>query len=238
MAMTTNTNTINTKTKKTNKTELPTRPDLVTGHIYHLYNRGVAKQEIFFEDGDYLHFLLALVYYLEETPSLKLSLSTKFEKPTIKSSFPKKPLVEVLVFCLMPNHFHLLVKQLIDAGISTFIRRALNSYTRYYNVKHERVGTLFQGVFKASLIEDDNQLLQVSRYIHLNPFVSGLVDSPIRYQWSSYRSYLKKELLPLCHPELISDLTGSTQDYKEFVEDYAEYARTLHQIKNEVIEEI
>lgn len=84
--------------------------------------------------------------------------------------------LEIISYCLMPNHFHLLVKQVIDHGIVKCLNNFSNSYTRYFNIRHDRVGPLFQGRFKAVRIETDEQLLQVSRYIHLNPVASSLIE--------------------------------------------------------------
>ncbi len=83
--------------------------------------------------------------------------------------------VEVVAYCLMPNHFHLLVKQVSEGGISKYLRQAINSYAKYFNTKYKRVGSLFQDMFRAVHIETDEQFIHVSRYIHLNPLVSYLV---------------------------------------------------------------
>jgi putative transposase len=136
----------------------------------------------------------------------------------------------------MPNHFHLLVRQCRDRGISTFAQRALNSYTRYFNIKYDRVGPLFQGKLKKVLVDDDGQLLHLSRYIHLNPYVDQLINKPGKYVWSSYKFYLTNQKNRLCEPKLILEMIGSNLDYKKFVEDYADYAKSLALIKHSQLE--
>ena len=100
--------------------------------------------------------------------------------------------VSVLSFCLMPNHFHLVVKQRKENGIKNYLANISNSYTKFFNTKHDRVGPLLQGTFKAVWIETDEQLLHVVRYIHLNPVEAGIVQAPENYLWSSYPAYLGK----------------------------------------------
>ena len=203
---------------------------------YHIYNRGVAKQKIFSNQRDYKHLLTTFSFYLEQSPKTKLSIADEKEIKTINITAPKKPLAEIIAYCLMPNHFHLLVKQLKNEGISIFMRRSLDSYTKYYNIKYNRVGPLFQGRFKTVAIENDEQLLHLSRYIHLNPFSSKLTDNASNYEWSSYQYYLENDTVRLCHPKFILDLINSSKDYAEFVNDYAEYIQSLEELNNLLID--
>src|SRR5205823_11981573 len=102
--------------------------------------------------------------------------------------------VEILCFCIMPNHWHLLVRQKVDRGISKFLSDAINSLTRYYNILHERSGPFFLPRFKSVAIRSEEQLIHVSRYIHLNPYSSGIINNfedLINYPWSSFRGYMQ-----------------------------------------------
>lgn len=213
------------------------RPKFANEHYYHIYNRGVAKQKIFHNTQDYQHFLDTLSFYLEKNPESKFSALPFKKRRKFLSANVKKPLVEILAYCLMPNHFHLIVKQLLDGGITTFMRRSLNSYTRAYNTRYNRVGTIFQGRFSAVLVENDEQLLHLSRYIHLNPFVAKITNEPKNYLWSSYNiNYLRSNNSRLCKTDLIISLVGSSELYKAFVENYAGYAQDLAYIKNQLID--
>src|SRR3989344_8672090 len=143
------------------RVEMLMNSPLVTDSFYHIYNRGVEKRIIFQNSKDYQRFLETINFYrLHPTPR-KLSTHIKFNFPPIPKHMLQNPLIEVICFCLMPNHFHLLLRQLTDNGITEFMRRISDSFTRYFNTKYERVGPLLQGPFKAKVIESDEYLLQL-----------------------------------------------------------------------------
>lgn len=208
---------------------------LVTGEIYHVFNRGVEKREIFTNYWEYQRFFETFRFYQVANPPTKFSLT--LPKCRTQCVNDKDCLVEFLCYCLMPNHFHLIIKQLADNGISIFMRRFTDSYTRYFNTRNNRVGPLFQGSFKAVRIVDDEQLLHLSRYIHLNPYVANLTNDINSYQWSSYHEYIKDITSKLCNTELIMSHFKNIEQYKKFTIDYADYARTLGEIKNLQIDE-
>lgn len=215
---------------------------LVADQFYHVYNRGVARQPVFLNKREYERFLLSLRYYRYNKPPLKLSrflsLPEKDRNNLLEELNNKKGWsVEIISFVLMPNHFHLLLKQKEGNGISTFMRRAINSYTRYFNTKHARVGSLFQGVFKAIRVETDEQLIHLSRYIDLNPLVSYVVKDKdfMDYPWSSLSEYLKGET-GLIESKYVLSHFRSVNEYKKFVLDQKDYAKELEKIKHLVIE--
>ncbi|MBI4185710.1 transposase [Candidatus Berkelbacteria bacterium] len=208
------------------------RPTFVTDGFYHVYNRGVAKQPLFVNDSDRDHLLKTLSFYLESEPPKRLSIVSDELLLETLSQLVTSPLVEILAYCLMPNHFHLLVKQRSDGGVSTFLRRAQNSYTRYYNTKYYRVGTMFQGRFHAVEVTTDAQLLHVSRYIHLNPVVARLSKKASDYNWSSYPQYVQGQGNRLCNPSMILAMAHSPENYDQFVTDYMDYAISLHDYKD------
>jgi len=218
---------------------------LAVNEIYHIVNRGIASQPIFRNARDYKRFIETFLYYQNKKVPLKFSTFTKLsgkEKNDVLQKLKKERnfLVEIIAFCLMPNHIHFLIRQSEDNGISEFMRNTMNSYCRYFNLKSERFGPLFQGRFKAIRIETPEQLLHVSRYIHLNPF-SGLVvktlDQLISYPYSSLIEYLDAGNIPnpICNKEIIlENFEGSS--YKDFVFDQADYQRELQRIKHLVLE--
>lgn len=207
---------------------------LVNESYYHVYNRGVEKRIIFTDDRDYQRFLQTLYYYQFCGPKPAFSLQDRFKENDFSGN-PK--IVEIACFCLMPNHIHFLIRQLQDNGISEFIGKVLNSYTKYFNTKHKRVGPLFQGTFKAVLVEDDIQFIHVSRYIHLNPYASELVQEVDSYPYSSYPYFIGIGLSKVCVAEPVLSQFKSREDYKEFVEGHADYARGLEYIKHVLLEE-
>lgn len=201
------------------------------GEFYHIFNRGVAKMPIFYNSFHYKHFLKTMLYYQIEGPKPRLSLYN----PTITSLASSKKIVEIICYCLMPNHFHFLLKQNIDGGITEFISKLSNSYTKYLNIKEERVGPLFQGEFKSVHVETDEQLLHLSRYIHLNPLVGYKTNDLELYLWSSYIEYVNSKN-NICIKDIILGQFKSPSDYKQYVLDQEDYARKLEQIKHLILD--
>lgn len=204
------------------------------GYFYHVYNRGSEKRLIFGSRRDYQRFIKILNYYQYLGPKPKFSHFSQFQSFKPDSS---RRIVDIISYCLMPNHFHLLLKQLVDGGITEFVSKVSNSYTKYYNTKYNRVGPLFQGEFKSVLVEKDEQLTHLSRYIHLNPKVSLLVKDLESYEWSSYKEYLGQNN-GFCVKENILGFFKNSQAYKQFVLDQIDYGERLEQIKHQVLEEI
>lgn len=165
-----------------------------SGYCYHIYNRGVEKRNIFNNSLDYKTFLSILESYMEPK-TLFIAGSHKNQIASWRSKLEENE-IEILCFCLMPNHFHLLLKQNSKDGVTRFMRRISNAYVSYFNKKHDRVGTLFQGKFKAVLIDKDAYLLHLSRYIHLNPLEVRPLTELHNYPHSSYACYLNKQKIP------------------------------------------
>jgi len=219
---------------------------LATGEVYHLINRGNDRRPIFLGKRDHQRFLNTIVYYQYFLPSIKLSYflvlsKEKRDQFIEKLSQNNKYLVEIICYCLMPNHFHFLVKQTEEGGISKFMSQIQNSYTRYFNVKNKRVGSLFQGQFKAKRIETDEQLIHLSRYIHLNPYTSFVVKTLqdlTNYPWSSFPEYIGKNKISFLKKNLVFDLFNNAFDYQEFVFNQADYQRELEIIKHLTWEDV
>lgn len=207
---------------------------LVNDQIYHVFNRGVAKLPIFTDRRDYNRFLETIYYYQFQGPKPQFSQLNRFKDLNFEKN---KKIIEILCYCLMPNHFHILLKQLIENGVSEFMSKISNSFTKFFNTKHKRVGPLLQGPFKAVRIENDNQLIHVSRYIHLNPISSFLVKDLKTYPWSSYRSYIGLETDKICSKEFILSMLKSEEKYEQFVLDNIDYSQSITGIKHALIDE-
>ena len=211
------------------------------GYYYHVYNRGVNKRKIFLDNQDHQRAIDTLQYYLYSGHRLRFSYYRRLNDQLKQeySSYLMAQTVGIVSYVLMPNHFHFLINQLEDGGISNCLRLFENSYTRYFNTKHKRIGPLLQGPFKAVTIESDSQLLHVTRYIHLNPFSSKLVDTTEkleRYPWSSYPSYLKTgRSQSFINNEIILD-QFKNQSYRTFVNERSLYQQELEEIKHLTIE--
>ncbi len=168
------------------------------------------------------------------TLSKFLRLDETKKQDVLKALRQSKKLVDIFCYCLMPNHFHLLLRQKEDQGIAKFLSNLQNSYTRYFNISHERDGSLFLDQFKAVRTETDEQLVHISRYIHLNPFtgyVTKSLEELENYNWSSFPDYFKKEDTFIEKDFILSFFKSSTQ-YKKFVYNQADYQRRLKEIEH------
>lgn len=211
-----------------------------TGQYYHVFNRGVARLPIFDDDHDYAAARLGMRYYRHTSQPMRLSYFKRQpiegQQQLLKHLAEEPELVRLVAFTLMPNHFHLLLQQLVDGGIQTFIARWLGSYSRYFNERHERVGALFQAGFKAVPIYSTELLVHISRYLHLNLIVSGILtfEELMSSSRSSFPEYIGKP--ELVDPTIVLSQFSSPIAYRSFVEDHADYGRSLEQIKHLVVE--
>lgn len=210
--------------------------NLVSNNIYHIYNRGVEKRQLFMDEQDYLRFIKCLCLFNDSKPIL----NTEYKFKNLDDvAISRNMLVDVLAFCSMPNHFHLLLKQREKNGITKFMRKLCVGYANYFNIKYERVGSLFQGRFKSVLIQHDSQFSYIPYYIHLNPLdlimpdwrengVSKLekaMDFLNSYKWSSHADYLGKPNFPLVSQrELLSEYfrgpAGYNKDFNAFIKGF------------------
>lgn len=190
---------------------------------YHVYNRGANKQNIFLEDSDYVYFLYLIKRHLGKEPVLD-----KYER-AYRHLYSD---VSLLAYCLMPNHFHLLILNKEPQGMEQLLRSVSTGYSMYFNKKYKRSGHVFQGVYKASMIESDKYLQHISRYIHLNP------KDYKNYEYSSYRAMVQNwsvEWLDI--KELMETFEGDMEDYKKFVADYEDYKEMLDEIKHDLADQ-
>jgi len=161
-------------------------------NYYHIYNRGVEKRAVFLDRADYQRFLSSMSAF---------NTSKRVEHLDRVDTSCRQPgrLVEIVAYCLMPNHFHFLIKQVAENGVSRYMHKVLMGYTKYFNKRYERSGVLFQGVFQGKHVGDNSYLLELSRYIHLNPLdlVPGITSPKMNYiqafPWSSLSEYINKK---------------------------------------------
>ena len=202
--------------------------------FYHVFNRGVEKRKIFLDSKDFKIFIYYLFVYLKplddalkKYPQLPIRLHAR----NLSSE------VELISYCLMPNHFHFLLKQFSRDGISRLMKQVTNAYTEYFNKRYKRTGGLMQGTFKAVKVKTDEQLIHLSRYIHLNPVVGGIVNKIDHYDWSSYGEFITENSMGLCNSSIILNLFNSSDEYKNFVKDQINYALELKKIEGLTIDD-
>lgn len=215
---------------------------LETGKIYHILNKSIADFIIFNSKSDFRRMLETIKYYQVKNQSIKLSrsleLKSKNKEDQISrpydSSEKKENLVKIIAYCIMPTHLHLVLEQLQDDGVSIFMSKVQNSYARYFNISRNRKGPLWQGRFENILVESDNQLYHLTRYIHLNPVTAYLVEKPEEWGFSSYEEYLGVRKDKICEYDDLFEVNLSS--YKEFIESRISDQREFQKIKKIALE--
>jgi putative transposase len=208
----------------------------IEGEIYHVFNKSISNYGIFKDLKNGQRFLNTVEYYNNKFITRSYSQFTKRKKFDYKNIiYPgDNSLCKILTYCVMPDHYHFLLKILKNNSFSKFISNVENSFTRYFNIKFNRKGPLWQNPFKSVEIRSNEQLLHVSRYIHLNPTTNRLVDCPEDWIFSSYKDIIAdKSLLNDFMKEISID---DVSDYKHFVELNIEYQRDLKHIKKLILE--
>lgn len=190
----------------------PRKRQFITDQYYHIFNRGNEARTIFFEKDNYLFFLKRLSHYLMNSE------------------------IVLICYCLMPTHFHLLMRQGESTSISTLMSSLGTSFAKAINKRYDRVGHLFQGRFQHRFIDKTEYLLHLTRYIHMNPVKSNLVDSPEDWEFSSYRDFigLRRGKLPridILHPLFVDDSVTNLNMNKEelFQERYRNFVQEYHE---------
>ena len=208
------------------------------GRFYHIMTKSIAGYVVFNSNSDYSRIREMMEFYkFYNVPFRfsyyeKLKESKKTKKNIDLSTYNK--LVDILAYCIMPTHIHILLTPLHNNGVSIYMQNLLNSYTRYFNEKNKRKGPLWQGRFKSVTVNSDEQLLHLTRYIHLNPTSSGLVGKPEDWRYSSYREYVELEQKGIC--SFKDYININLNSYKEFVLSRKNYQRELKIIKHLLLE--
>ena len=200
----------------------------VPGEFYHVYNRGNDKRDIFCTNADYVRFLFGILFFQASVPIYNINRYTSFYVKHRVFNIPtdtqrkiiEKRGVELVAFTFMPNHFHLLLYERVESGISNYMQRVLNAYMKYFNTKYDRSGHLFQGPFHAKYVETNEQLLYLSAYIHRNQRdLMAWKDREHLYPWSSYYEYTHENKLgDLLATQRILEQFQKSKAYQEFVD--------------------
>jgi putative transposase len=219
----------------------------ITGEYYHLYNRGIDKRNIFKSKYDYERFVM-LLYIANSNSQLRLDNLINHSHKTFDEILvldKGERLVSLGAWCLMTNHFHLLVRQEIDGGITKFMKKLGTGYSMYFNIKYQRQGSLFGGPFKSKCIKnDDNYMRELFAYIHLNALdiefsgwgkednnfdknkMKKFLDS---YNYSSYQDYIKEDRVEksILNKESFPEYFNTKQSFKDFVENFYFYKNKI-----------
>lgn len=206
--------------------------NFIKGEYYHLYNRGNSKQKIFHDKYDYFHFM-KLMFICNNTDNIRIFNEDRYGLEVFDKDTEK--IVSIAVYCLMPNHFHILITEKIEGGISKYMQKLSTAYVMYYNKKYNHVGGLFQGKFKAVHIKSDIQMKYIFSYIHLNPIkliqrdwkengikdIKNALEYLQEYEYSSFKDFLLKERI---------------QSKILYLEDFPDYFPTKEKFKKEIME--
>jgi len=210
---------------------------LVDDNYYHIYNRGVDKREVFLDEGDYQRFIISMVLLNDEQDGLMLRWRDfrKTNKTGTLADFQtlnvwkRKPIVEINAYSMLPNHFHYILKQISKKGVEKFMQKIGNSYTKYFNEKYQRVGSLFQGTFKSSHIKSNSQMLRMSVYVNCNSEIHGIAKAE-NYRWCGFPEYLGKRDSGLCDKKVVSSHFRNYNDLRNYAE---ENIQNFRQIKED-----
>ncbi|MBN3040194.1 MAG: transposase [Candidatus Omnitrophica bacterium] len=212
---------------------------LVEDETYHIISKSIAGFVIFRNESEYERMKQLIKYYKLNNPPLRFSafLEIKNKEFFYKNYCSNKDnLVEIISYCLMPTHIHLVLRQLQHNGISTFLSNILNSYTKYFNAKTKRKGPLWESRFKNVFIKTEEQILHVTRYLHLNPITAYLAKKPQDWNYSSYKEFLEE----IGSDEKLCDFSKviqiNSKEYIKFVESQIDYQRKLAECKKLFIE--
>ena len=212
--------------------------EISVDECYHIYNRGAQKRITFHNSSDYVRFLFLILFFQSPIVFGQISRPVHhFVKHRVFdidtediSQITNNQYVELIAFCLMPNHFHLILKEVEENGVARYMQRVLNGYTKYYNTKYEVSGHLFQGPYKAVHVEDNDQLLYLSTYVHRNVReLPQWKNREQKYEWSSYQDYVRKNRWgKILSTDLILEQFKTTDEYAEFVR--TSVAKSLNEI--------
>ncbi len=206
--------------------------------IFHVCNKSIANFGILKDHKNAERFIMTLHYYNynEEKISLSQYLRKKGEKITDVNLLEptENNIVKFIAYKIMPDHYHLVIKNLTNNHLSKYINTIENSFTRYFNIRFNRKGPLWQSRFRSVLVKTSEQLLHLTRYVHLNAVTDYLVDKPEDWKFSSYRNYIDTEGYL---KNVLTEITIKKLDlYKKFVENRIDYQRRLKKIKKFILE--
>jgi putative transposase len=219
------------------------KTEFANDEYYHIYNRGVDKRDVFLDDHDYGRFLISLDLLNDKNDGLmncwsdlkKCNLRAKLSE--FRKIHVQNPIIEIIAYCLNPNHYHFILKQVKERGIEIFMHKLGTSYTHYFNKRNERSGSLFQGTFKSVHVDSNEYLLYLSAYINRNNFIHGYnKDANCIWKYSSLPEYLGNKNINLTNPKIIMGQFNGIKEYEKFSIENALYMKKNKELEKYLIE--
>ena len=211
----------------------------VNEEYYHIFNRGVDKRHVFIDGRDYIRFLLGMKEFNDENLTVSLrDRQLRIQKLSFgnsRSLASVKKIVGIIAYCLNPNHYHFILKQKTEKGIEGFMQRLGTSYTKYFNIKNNRSGSLFQGTFKSTHIKSNSLLLHLSAYVNCNSEVHGIAKAE-KYHWCSFPDYIGKRNDGLSEKNIVLNQFRNPEDFKEFAKKNAKAMREKKEFEKMLLE--
>lgn len=204
----------------------------VNKEYYHIFNRGVDKRKVFLDGNDFNRFLQSMDEFNSIAPIGSI-YENSFNKKRIKLGYSMSKLVNFVCYCVNPNHYHFLLEQVVDSGIEKFMQRLGNGYTKFFNNKYLRSGSLFQGRYKSVHIDSNEYLLHLSVYINLNDRIHRLGHSMSKSSWDEY---IGGDNYSFCNKNIILDQFNKVKDYEVFANDSLEPIIQKKEMKNFLLE--
>lgn len=222
--------------------------EFANNQIYHIFNRGTDKRKIFITNKDYERFLINMKFFNDLDVSQHHLSRFDLEHPDLNKQ-NAQPLVDILCYCLMPNHYHLLLRQKEEGGISKYMHRIQMGYSKYFNALYERSGNLFQGAYKAVAVQKNDQFKYIPLYIHMNPLdtiqrdwkevgirdIKKGINFLNRYKWSSLHNYVNGTTSPYLQTKTVAELYSSN-DWEEEIKSFLKFANVRHRVSDAVSE--
>jgi len=202
--------------------------------FYHVFSHSVANEAIFKNEREKERFIQIVNFYRFEFNFLRYSeflrLTERSKNKYLMSLYDSQVKVKIHAFAIMDNHYHFLLEQNVESGVSNFVRLIQNSYARYFNLKHKRKGTLFLSPFQSVVLRTEDEILHVCRYIHLNPVTAYVVKGTLelqRYKWTSFSDYTSRNSRKFIDTDRFKSYFKSTRSFIGFHKDQVKYQRDL-----------
>lgn len=187
----------------------------INNHFYHVFNKGVDKRPIYLWPDDFDRFIQSIDEFNSIEPIGSIFWNSFRKDKSEELMLKKEKLISIICYCLNPNHYHLILEQIADDGIKKFMHRLGTGYTKYFNFKHQRSGSLFGNKFKAVLIDSNEYLLHVSAYVNLNYQVHQLRSKASKSSWDEYQNNQGN----LCSKKIILQQFKGAVDYANFAQE-------------------